>query len=367
MRGGPNAAALAAPTTIDIHVASVLAGRVLAESIPVVSATLEASTDRTPRERLTLKAPHGWVPRDPGEPLNNYGQRLHVTQTIATGGVTTRVKVGVYQIDAWEETSTGGISVTAYDLLQRCEKNPMDWPSSPPGGATVSSEFQRLAGAPDEGGLQVIVDDGDQPIPRTFKWGTSRTEAMGKLAEAYGLAWTVRPDGCLHVWKPTTGVASETYTGRDLLIEAARKSNERRPNRWFVGTTGETPEGGGDAPHYDGIATLYDAPYQPDVYDAPYQPDVYGVVTDRSEMQMTDLEGTVQKAAETYRAKALAARGTRSLALISDPRIELWDTISVETGSEVITGTVTGYSIDLVDSDAQMRVDLEVYANVHAR
>lgn len=358
MRGGPNAATLAAPTTITVAVASVLAGRVLAEDIPVVSATLEASTDRTPRERLTLEAPHGWVPRDPADPLNNFGQRLHVFQTITTGGVTTRVTVGIYQIDAWEETSAGGVSVTAYDLLQRCEKNPMDWPSSPPGGATVSSEFQRLAGAPDEGGLQVIVDDGDQPIPRTFEWGTSRTEAMGKLAEAYGLAWTVRPDGALHVWKPTTGVASETYTGRDLLIEAARKSSERRPNRWFVGTTGETPEGGGDAPHYDGIATLY---------DAPYQPAVYGVVTERSEMQMTDLEGTVQQAAETYRAKALAARGTRSLALASDPRIELWDTISVETGEEVVTGTVTGYSIDLADSDAQMRVDLEVYASVSPR
>ena len=356
MRGGPNAAALAAPTTITLAVSSLLAGRVLVESVPVVSATLEASTDRTPRERLTIEAPYGWVPRDPGDPLSNYGQRLHVTQTISTGGVTTRVTVGVYQVDAWEETSAGGVTVTAYDLLQRCEKNPMDWPSSPPGGATVSSEFQRLAGAPDEGGLPVIVDDGDQPIPRTFEWGTSRTEAMGKLAEAYGLAWTVRPDGALHVWKPRVGVASETYTGRDLLIEVARKSNERRPNRWFVGTTGETPEGGGDAPHYDGVATLY---------DAPYQPAVYGVVTERSEMQMTDLQGTVQQAAETYRAKALAARGTRSLA--ADPRIELWDTIAVETGEEVVTGTVTGYSIDLADSDAQMRVDLEVYASVNAR
>ena len=90
-------------------------------------------------------------------------------------------------------------------------------------------------------------------------------------------------------------------------------------------------------------------------------------MTDRSEMQMTDLQGTVQKAAETYRAKALAARGTRSLSLVSDPRIELWDTISVETGSEVVTGNVTGYSIDLANSDAQMRVDMEVYASVHAR
>ena len=134
MRGGPNAAALAAPTTIDVSVSSVLAGRVLAEDIPVVSATLEASTDRTPRERLTLEAPHGWVPRDPGDPLNNFGQRLRVVQAITTGGVTTRVTVGIYQIDAWEETSGGGVSVTAYDLLQRCEKNPMDWPSSPPGG-----------------------------------------------------------------------------------------------------------------------------------------------------------------------------------------------------------------------------------------
>ena len=84
-------------------------------------------------------------------------------------------------------------------------------------------------------------------------------------------------------------------------------------------------------------------------------------------MQMTDLQGTVQQAAETYRVKALAARGTRSLALISDPRIELWDSICVETGEEVVTGTVTGYSIDLADSDAQMRVDLEVYGIVNAR
>ncbi len=68
-----------------------------------------------PSKRRRAHAPRALHPqasrvgaRDPADPLNNYGQRLHVVQAITTGGATARVKVGVWRIDAWEEAAPAG-------------------------------------------------------------------------------------------------------------------------------------------------------------------------------------------------------------------------------------------------------------------
>ena len=355
MRAGPTVHALTGPVGVGARVSSHRAGRMIADHLDVWDVQIEATADRAPRERLTLTAAPSLVPTGPGDPLAHYGQRLHVSQTLTIGGVETLVPIGWYQVETWEEQSDGTVKVEAYDLLQRLEKNPMAWPSSPPYGATVQSELQRLAASPEEGGVPVVLDAPDAAVSREHEWGTSRVEAVGKLCEAHGLLWAVRSDGRLHAWAPGAPVSAAEYTGRDLLIESSRASGVRRANRWVVGATGE---GEDRESRYTAETTGY---------EYPYDPAGYGVVTDRNEMQIADGVSALYKAADTYRRNAQAAHGTRSLSIVPDPRLELWDTITVtvshEAGPETLTGRVTATSLTIDKPDATMRVDLEVLSH----
>ena len=355
MRAGPTVQALTGPVGVGARVSSHRAGRMIADHLDVWDVQIEATADRAPRERLTLTAAPSLVPTGPGDPLAHYGQRLHVSQTLTIGGVETLVPIGWYQVETWEEQSDGTVKVEAYDLLQRLEKNPMAWPSSPPYGATVQSELQRLAASPEEGGVPVVLDAPDAAVSREHEWGTSRVEAVGKLCEAHGLLWAVRSDGRLHAWAPGAPVSAAEYTGRDLLIESSRASGVRRANRWVVGATGE---GEDRESRYTAETTGY---------EYPYDPAGYGVVTDRNEMQIADGVSALYKAADTYRRNAQAAHGTRSLSIVPDPRLELWDTITVtvshEAGPETLTGRVTATSLTIDKPDATMRVDLEVLSH----
>ena len=276
MRAGPTVQVLTGSVGVGARVSSHRAGRMIADRLDVWDVQIEATADRAPRERLTLTAAPSLVPTGPGDPLAHYGQRLHVSQTLTIGGVEALVPIGWYQVETWEEQSDGTVKVEAYDLLQRLEKNPMAWPSSPPYGATVQSELQRLAASPEEGGVPVVLDAPDAAVSREHEWGTSRVEAVGKLCEAHGLLWAVRSDGRLHAWAPGAPVSAAEYTGRDLLIESSRASGARRANRWIVGATGE---GEDRESRYTAETTGY---------EYPYDPAGYGVVTDRNEMQIAD-------------------------------------------------------------------------------
>ena len=355
MRAGPTVQVLTGSVGVGARVSSHRAGRMIADRLDVWDVQIEATADRAPRERLTLTAAPSLVPTGPGDPLAHYGQRLHVSQTLTIGGVEILVPIGWYQVETWEEQSDGTVKVEAYDLLQRLEKNPMAWPSSPPYGATVQSELQRLAASPEEGGVPGVLDAPDATVSREHEWGTSRVEAVGKLCEAHGLLWAVRSDGRLHAWAPGAPVSAAEYTGRDLLIESSRASGARRANRWVVGATGE---GEDRESRYTAETTGY---------EYPYDPAGYGVVTDRNEMQIADGVSALYKAADTYRRNAQAAHGTRSLSIVPDPRLELWDTITVtvphEAGPETLTGRVTATSLTIDKPDALMRVDLEVLSH----
>ena len=171
-------------------------------------------------------------------------------------------------------------------------------------------------------------------------------------------SWTRTDEGATAHTEVAVGgapVSAAEYTGRDLLIESSRASGARRANRWVVGATGE---GEDRESRYTAETTGY---------EYPYDPAGYGVVTDRNEMQIADGVSALYKAADTYRRNAQAAHGTRSLSIVPDPRLELWDTITVtvphEAGPETLTGRVTATSLTIDKPDALMRVDLEVLSH----
>ena len=193
---------------------SVMRGRdVLAVDVPAQDVVFEWTSERVVPGQMTYVASADWVPTDALSPLNNYGQRSRVVALLDVDGVPAEIELGWFLHTAWEEQDDGSVKVTALDLMQTLEENPMTWPSSPPSGATILSELRRLA-LP----LPVVLDSmEDQPIERTVTWGESRTEAIRDLCQARGLEYGVKPDGYLHVWERRDGrdpVAH--YDARDL-------------------------------------------------------------------------------------------------------------------------------------------------------
>ena len=103
-----------------------------------------------------------------------------------------------------------------------------------------------------------------------------------------------------------------------MLIEAPRKSVERRPNRWV--TVGSPQQSNDKKPAVKWTGTATAASW-------PYEPAVYGWVTERKEINSADSRATVHKAALTNMETALAAASKRSVEIAPDPRLEAGDVI----------------------------------------
>ena len=344
MRAGPD---LVAASSVAVGARlSVTRGRVvLATDVPARDVTLDVTAARVVPGKLSFSAPLGMVPTHPLDVLANFGQRVHVDSVLVVDGVRHTVDLGWWQIDTWSEESDH-VKVECLDLMQILEEDPLVWPSSPAKGATLRSELQRLAGS-----LPVVLDDGvaDGAVSPLIEVGTSRTEAVRDLCESRGVGYGVKADGCLHVWPLRDGRAPVlSYTGRDLLVGAPRKAQERRPNRWtVVGSNGPGEE-----------EVRWSASVTSEA--EPFDPAAYGRVTDRREFQAADSQGAVRKAADTYMRTALSAVGSRSVEVVADPRVELGDVVSVVTDpGEVIVGRVKAYSLPVDDPAGKMRIDLE--------
>ena len=329
MRPGPSTEALAGPVAVGARIDVHLGRSVVALDVPCEDVQIDWSSDRVVPGKLTYECPASWVPTSPASPLSNYGQRSHVVAVLETPAGRDEVDLGWWQHQSWEEDTSGKVKVECLDLLQVLEQDPMPWPSSPPRGATVLSEVQRLAGA-----LPVVLDPGtpNPLVPTSTQWGHSRTEAIRDL--------------CRSGSEPVA-----RYTGRDMLIEAPRKSVERRPNRWVVVGSPQQSDDKKPAVKWTGVATAS---------SWPYEPSVYGQVTERKEFNAAASAGAVQKAAATNMATDLAAASKRQVEIAPDPRLEAGDVIAVHTDAgEVIVGKVVAYSLPVDKAGGQMRVDVE--------
>lgn len=348
MRAGPSTVDLESGLSVGVEVSVYRAGRVLAASVPVDGVKLEWSSGRVVPAQVTYSAPLSWTPSDPLSPLNRFGQRSIVTAIYRSpAGREWRVDLGEYLHTDWQ-VDADSVQVTALDLMQVLESDPMAWPSSPPRGATVRSELQRLAGT-----LPVVLDEGvrDAAVPVTSQWGCSRSEAVTKLADSMGFGLRCGADGCLHAYPIRDARAQDVvYTSGGLLLDCppAPEGDGRRPNRWIV--TGTSSEGQTET-KWTATRTAVQEPF--DV-------DGYGWVTSHREFSAAGSQSAVEQAADTYMAADLHAVRSRSLEVVPDARIEVGDVIGVVTDEESFAGRVTAYSLPLSDVGASMRVDVDV-------
>lgn len=359
MRPGPPLSALMGPLSYGVRVDVLHGGRVIAANVPTMNAVLEHASSRTVRGRLTYDAPHTWTPRFPSDPLAAYGQRSLATIICESPyGQTWESPLGQF-LHQPTEMEPNKAPVEALDLMQTMEEDPMAWPSSPPAGATVSSELQRLAGT-----LPTALNTGvaDSYVPVTTQWGNSRSEAVWKLAESKGFGLRMEADGVMHAYPlrdaTTVDAIYETpdlgkAAGNGLLLEepVVHVSERRTPNRWVV--TGTSSQGGKD--------TKWSATREN--FTGEFAPATYGVVTAHYEFSAADSAQAVEKAADTYMAKDLGALQTATLSIIPDPRLEVGDVIGVKTPETTLAGRVIAYSLPLSEVSAAMRVDIEILAH----
>ena len=342
MRPGPSEDLLAQGSVIGVRISVMHGSQVLATDVPVKDVTVEVTGDRAVPELLTYTAPREWIPVNPQDALNCFGQRSHVTVIQQIDGQPYEIKVGWFthgsrETRSWEETADG-VKVTAFGLLQVAADNDFAHPSSPPHGASLRSELSRLSGLP-------VMLDGltDRPVPRTLQWGTSRLDGLADLAESYGLDYAVKPDGYVHVWPIRDGHAPVARYPATVL-DAPRSGMPRRANV-FVGV------GSGEG---DKRWTHTARVFQP-----PYSPETYGLITERIELSSASSDQAVMAAVQE-RVRALNITNmTRSIEIVPDWRLELGDIVQAVTpAGEHITGRVKAFSAT-VRAGETMRVDLE--------
>ena len=342
MRPGPSNEQMLGAMSVGAQVNVIRAGRVLATDVPVKDVKLEWAADRTVPAQLTYKVPNGWVPKAPLDPMNFYGQRSEVFIIYRIPGVgDVRVALGQYVHTGWKDDG----SITAVDLMQVLEDDPMAWPSSPPDGATVRSELQRLAGT-----IPVVLDAGvaDGNVPRTAQWGTSRTEAVLDLAATYDFGVRAGVDGCLHAYPIRDARTVDvlfTHESGALLDSIREPVSARPPNRWVaVGTIDEAKV------TVSGTNTR-----------APFEPDAYGWRTERIEVSSAESKTDVQTALSKAMAEDLVSLKSASIDVVPDGRIEVGDIIGVVAGDgDTYAGRVRSYSLPVSAVGDSMRIDLDI-------
>lgn len=164
----------------------------LAEDVPVESGELVETLDGNVPEAVTLNVPardprtgRSWVPAAPLDPLNSYGQRLHVTYLAGRpdGLGEVAIPLGWYLIDSWE-ADQWTVTVTGAGLLALVETDKLEQPTSPPAGATFQSEVRRLL----NNTLPLRFADGlpaNRAVPRALAWQDERLGAIRELLDAW--------------------------------------------------------------------------------------------------------------------------------------------------------------------------------------
>lgn len=341
MRNGFTVDELTRPSRWEAYVSSTRGREVLATRIPVLDGRISIDGEGQVPERADLAFTPEHKPVSPYSPLAAYGQELFLTITVTIGGRTVDYEIGAFLIDSWEEQTDGTIKVTGVGLLQRVADDPAALPSSPVPGSTLRVEASRLA-YPVPVMLEHDVED--VPLPRGLAWGTDRLDALADLIASHGLRGVVRNDRQLHLMRTVTGAAAErSYTGKDLAVSLLGRGDHSRANVVSVVARAD-----GDKTQTVGVA---EAGFEP------YAPETYGRVHRVEEVEAPANVFSLNDRAGAFLREEYASTRVKTVEIIADPAIELWDTVQVQAGNEQITGRVS--AIDLPLDGSVMRLDIE--------
>jgi hypothetical protein len=364
MRDGPSSVTLAGAVGWAPVVSSWLDGRVLADSVPILSGRLSAVASQAVPERLTLTVPEwsdgrSWDPAgDPKHPLAEYGQSLQAAIVVRTSQTESFTRLGVFQVHAPNHDDLGRtVDIEARGPLQRVCEPKFPVPESPRASGTLGSEFRRLMPP----GIPVYIDPSlvDRACPASFQWSQDRRAALGDIADAWPARIVTDQWGTVALMAPLADVPVPVLTFTDgeggTVVSAPRGSTrEGRPNQ--VVATGSSV----DSTALDPVRAVAEIDAGPMAVTS--DGSGYGTVTFCYSSPLLESTAQARAAARTVLARESAASVVRTVHAAPDPRVELGDAVAVVRGGVTEWGYVVAYELPLTADGGAMRIDVGITA-----
>ena len=347
MRSGPSESALASAVSWRPRVSSWLAGRLLADDIPVLSGRLTWDASANVPDALKMVVPRfdgrrDYLPTSPDAPLARFGQQLDVSIEVA--GVD--VRMGRYLIVDWDyDEST--ITVTAAGLLQIAVDSRFLSTVAPRAAGTLRSEFLRLL--PEQMSAQFDPRLVDRAVPKAMSWSEERIDALWDIADAWPAVLRPDPWGQVLV-KPAVAVSTRPVLsvkdGEDGTVVSVPR--------------GDTRDGAYNIVVARSSADGVDAQAIARVTSGPMNVATYNPVPRFYESPLLRTVAQCQATADAMRDDSARQSSVLKVTMVPDPRPELDDTIGVTRDGELFLGVVVAVDMPLTVADGDMRVDLGV-------
>jgi hypothetical protein len=215
-----------------LSVQSWLGGELLADDVPVSSASEETDRTLSVPERVTFTVPRryrgeSWSPVADDSPVAANGQQLRVQLGVGLAGP---------QVEYWQrgwfviqdsEVSGDSVSVSAVGLLTLIDEAKLVSPYQPSG--TLVSTLRGLI----EPALTVVVDDAldDRAVPSGVNYDEDRLGAVYELLDAWPADVRTTEEGYLHVTAPAaagSSVRSLTNGAGGTIIRATGRSTREQ-------------------------------------------------------------------------------------------------------------------------------------------
>lgn len=360
MRAGPPDELIAGAASWAPRMSAWLDGRLLAESVPVLSGRLTATAAQQVPERLSFSVPRwdgrDWYPGDDVEhPLARYGQQvvLAIVMTSAVTGVQHETHLGRYAIQSWKySTSSGHIDVEAVGLLQIAADDRLPSPLAPVG--TLASELRRLLPV----GLSAAIDPAlpNRACPKSMEWADDRIGALYEIADAWPARLRVDQWGQVAVLPALPDVPTPVVRLVDgeggTVVETTREDTRDNAYNRVVVRASQT-----DAPDKAPIQAVVDQTTGPMRVGGPYR-----TVTRYWSSPLIETAAQARASGRTMLANSLRPSRTVPVTAAPDPRIELDDAVEVISDGARDWGYVIAYDLPLTVHDGTMRIDVGVGA-----
>jgi hypothetical protein len=204
-------------------------GSPVLEQLPVTDGKIDFDIDQDVHGTLSLTvadADGSLSPLLPTDPLNSFGQEIHVSQAVISAGspLAQPISVGWYRIQnsvthqKWRRLPSGGwrsagaqIEVTAHDRVAILADARFLAGDQPASNTTVLSEIARLVrGLVPLGNVDNTLSD--RGIPKAIVYEQDRVKALAELADSIGAVIAIDSDGQLALRLPVADTATPVWT-----------------------------------------------------------------------------------------------------------------------------------------------------------
>lgn len=299
-----------------------------------------------------------WVPVEPTDPLNNYGQRIRLSYDVGRAdGSWVPVGLGWFIVDEWEEDD-GVVSVSALDVTDALRTARLLAPMSPASGGTFVSELKRLVG----GRLPVDLTGAptDRAVPSGMSWQEDRIGAIDELLTAWPARAELDADGVLVVLPddldtaPADVVLVEGEGG--TVIKARRAGSREGIANVVVARAADTADP--SAPPVVGYASD-DDPASPTYVDGPM-----GELVAYFSSPLLRTRAQCEAAARTILRRSLRPASTIPVQTLPDPRLGVNTRVELRRRDGTVVQTVVaGATLPLTGQGGAQQLELGVIPN----